>query len=166
MGVWDRLSQFSFVRLTYQVCVSKKIGEATAASLKGLKCRGASLRRNHEAERDQEAIQSQKADRKRIGLWQLRLKYRRQRLASLCVPKRAGRCGGGDFKLKHEPAQQPYPKKHVDEIEDSTTCSNHWTSSQQADRVEFKRENRSGCGTACLASHLFAWHTKTQTPNR
>ena len=49
---------------------------ATAASLKGLKCRGASLRRNHEAERDREAIQSRNADRKRIGLWQLRLKYR------------------------------------------------------------------------------------------
>ena len=94
VGVWDRLSQFSFVRLTYQVCVSKKIGGATAESLKGLKCRGASLRRNHEAERDQEAIQSRNADRKRIGLWQLRLKYRGQRLASLCVPKRAGRCGG------------------------------------------------------------------------
>ena len=87
----------------------KKIGGATAASLKGLKRRGASLRRNHEAKRDREAIQSRNVDRKRIGLWQLRLKYRGERLASRCVPKGAGRCGG-DF--KHEPAQQPYPKTH------------------------------------------------------
>ena len=35
----------------------------------------------------------------------------------------------------------------------------------QVDRLEPKPENWSGCGTACLSSQLFDWHTKTPNPD-
>ena len=85
------------VRLTDISSVRGKEGGgegATAASHRGLTCRGAGLHHRHEAEKDRKAIQVLDIDHKRIGLWQLRLKYRGQPFASLRVPRGAGRCRG------------------------------------------------------------------------
>ena len=164
VGVWDRLSQFSFVRDWHIKCAcQRRLGGRQQKALKVWNAEEQACAATMKLKGIRKRFKAGTQTAKGLGCGNSDWNIGGSGWQAFVYPSERGDAGG-DF--KHEPAQQPYPKKHVDEIEDSTTCSNHWTSSQQADRIEFKPENRSGCGTACLGSHLFAWHTKTQTPNR